>query len=406
MINRNFVLGIGALGAAAFLVSGQLGAAIAAVPANDAPPVTVQFSSTYFSNIAGSSAAFAGLRGIKREDIVYDPTVLANLVEPTGGVTLFLMGQAGYDIHQRNSILDRERIDLQAGADTQLNVCDTTVTGSWGRHQSDVMDLSLGVTKNTQQNLSAELSATCNQEGQIVPSASISQTWATNSAFLYNGQDYHSFSANGSVAYKAGSFGAISLIGSYTQTAYPHRLFVVGFGPQSDGYNLYSGGLHYERAFGATIQFGASVSETSLSQNNGLGKGFSGITYDANISYNPTPRLSFTADVNRASTPSYYLNADYSVNQKYSGEVDYRLTSRLKAALGAVQTHNNFAGAALVAGTNILAQTYRSFYGSLAFNATPTFSVSLNAGQDQRHSDVVGYNYSGGHVGLALSKSF
>src|ERR1035441_5879970 len=106
MINRNFVLGIGALGAAAFLVSGQLGAAIAAVPANDAPPVTVQFNSTYYSNIAGSSAALAAREGIKRADVVYDPTVLANLVEPMGGVTLFLMGQAGYDIHQRNSILD------------------------------------------------------------------------------------------------------------------------------------------------------------------------------------------------------------------------------------------------------------------------------------------------------------
>ena len=406
MINRNVVLGIGALGAAAFLVSGQLGAAIAAVPANDAPPVTVQFSSTWYSNIAGSSAAFAGLRGIKREDMVYAPTVLANLVEPTGGVTLFLMGQAGYDIHQRNSILDRERLDLQAGADTQLNVCDTTVIGSWGRRQSDVMDLSLGVAKNTQQNLSAEMSATCNQEGQIVPSVSVSQTWWTNSALLYAGQDYHSLSASGSVQYKAGSFGAISLIGSYTQTAYPHRLFIVGFGPQSDGYNLYSGGIHYEHAIGSTIQFGVSVTETSLSPNNGLGKGFSGITFDGNVGYNPTPRLSFTLDASRAATPSYYLNAAYSVNEHYSVGADYRLTSRLKASLGAFQTHSSFAGAALVPGTNITVQTYRSFYGALAFNATPTFSVSLNAGQDQRHSDVVGYNYSGAHVGLALSKSF
>jgi hypothetical protein len=268
------------------------------------------------------------------------------------------------------------------------------------------MDLSLGVAKNILQNLSAELTATCNQEGQIVPSASITQTWSTNSALLYSSQDYHSFSANGSVQYKAGSFGAISLIGQYTQTQYPHRLFIVGFGPQSDGYNLYSGGIHYEHAIGSTIQFGVSVSETSLSPNNGLGKGFNGITYDANIGYKPTSRLSFTLDASRQSSPSYYLNAAYSVDEHYSVGADYRLTSRLKASLGAFQTHSNFAGAALLPGTNITVQTYRSFYGALAFNATPTFSVSLNAGQDQRHSDVVGYNYVGARVGLALSKSF
>src|SRR5262249_6851399 len=101
MINRKFVLG-----AVTLLTTAQ---AEAAVPALDTPPVTVQFSTAYYSNIAGSSRGFASARGLTRDDVIYAPAVLANLVEPMGGASLFLAGQAGYDLHQNNSNLDRER---------------------------------------------------------------------------------------------------------------------------------------------------------------------------------------------------------------------------------------------------------------------------------------------------------
>src|SRR4029077_10265988 len=117
-----------------------------------------------------SSAALATARGLQRDDVLYAPAVLANLVEPMGGISFFLAGQAGYDLHQHNSQLDRERIDLQAGADTYVAVCDTTLIGSWGRHQSDLMDLSIGTTDNTQQTLSAGLDVSCDRMGRIIPS--------------------------------------------------------------------------------------------------------------------------------------------------------------------------------------------------------------------------------------------
>jgi hypothetical protein len=104
--------------------------------------------------------------------------------------------------------------------------------------------------------------------------------------------------------------------------------------------------------------------------------------------------------------PTNYLNAAYSLAENYSGTVDYRLSTRLSARLGASQTRSKFSGAALVNGVDLTAQTYRSFYGSLAYTLSPTFTVSLSAGQEQRHADVVAYSYSGAHFGLSLSKSF
>ena len=398
MINRNFVLG-----AVTLLATAQ---AEAAVPALDTPPLTAQFSATYFSNIAGTSAAFATARGIQRDDVLYAPTLLANLVEPMGGVSFFLAGQAGYDIHQNNTFLDRERINLQAGADTYLSVCDTTVIGTWARQQSDLMDLSLGTVKNTQQNLSASLQVSCDRMGRIVPTASITQSWADNSAPLYFAQDYHNFLADVGLGYSYEPIGLISVFGDYSQASYPHRTFVSGGMPVSDGFRTYAGGLRVTRNIGETLQASASISETSLSTDNGIGQGFNGITYDFNLGYKPDARWTLNADFGRSAAPSYYLNSAYAISEHYSGSVGYRFTSRLTASLGAADTHSKFSGAALIPGTNIADQTYWSYYGSVAFNVSPTFSVSLNAGEDQRHADVVGYSFSGGHVGLALSKAF
>ena len=398
MINRNFVLG-----AVTLMTAAQ---AEAAVPALDTPPVTVQFSTTYYSNIAGSSGGFAAARGLHKDDILYAPAVLANLVEPMGGVSLFLAGQAGYDIHQNNSTLDRERIDLQAGADTYLSVCDTTVIGTWGRHQSDLMDLAVGTTDNTQQTISVGLNASCDRMGRLVPSFGVKQTWADNSATQYFTQDFRNFSANVALGYNYEPIGLISVFGEYQESRYPHRVFAAAGGPITDGYSLYTGGLRYSRTFAEQIQLAAYLAETSSSSNGGIGQDFSGVTYGVNLGYTPGARWAFNLAFDRTANPSYYQNASFSIAELYSGTVNYRFTSRLMATLGASETHTKFTGAALLPGTNITDQTYWSYFGSLAFNVSPTFSVSLNAGEDQRHADVVAYSYSGAHVGLALSKAF
>ena len=88
MINRNIVLGAAVVMAA--------GSAQAAVPTLDTPPLSAQFSTTYYTNVAGTSAALATARGIQRSDVLYAPALLANLVEPMGGISFFLAGQAGY----------------------------------------------------------------------------------------------------------------------------------------------------------------------------------------------------------------------------------------------------------------------------------------------------------------------
>ena len=401
MVCRKIVLG--ACAAASVLAQP---AAAAGVPSLDTPPISVQFAATYYTNVAGSSDTLAALRGLKAEDVVYAPSVNLNLVEPLGGATLFLSGYAGYDFHQRNTILDRERINIQGGANTRLAICDTTLSGAYSRSQSDLTDLITVATENTQQTITAGLDATCNTGGRLIPSFGVAQSWSTNSAVQYLTQEYESTAANAALAYNAGSLGTFSLIGSYSRTDYPNRIFLLPTGPQTDGYSMYAGGVRYENDIMSNLNLAASVSGTRLETDNNIGAGFEGITYDATMTLRASSRMNFNVGLSRATRPSMYLNSSYSVAESYFAGVDYVVSARIKAAITASYTQSDYAGGALVSGFNITDQTLRSVMGSLSYTISPTFSASLNAGYTQRDANVVGYSYSGAQVGLSLSKAF
>lgn len=399
MVCRKIVLGICAAALAQPAVA-------AGVPTLDTPPVSVQFSATYYTNVAGSSDTIAALRGLKTEDVVYAPSLNLNLVEAAGGATLFLAGSIGYDIHQRNTILDRERINIQGGANTRLAICDTTLSANYARSQSDLTDLVSVATNNTQENITVGLDATCSTGGRLVPSFGVAHTWSTNSAVQYLTQEYESTNANGALAYSAGSLGTFSLIGSYIRTDYPNRFFLLPTGLQADGYNMYSGGVRYQNDILSNLNVSASVSGTSLETDNNVGASFDGITYDATLTLTASSRLSFDAGLSRQTKPSMYLNSSYSVAESYFAGVNYRISARLSAAIRASHTQSDYSGGAILPGFNITDQTYRSVMGSLSYTISPTFSATLNGGYTQRDANVVGYSYSGAQVGLSLSKAF
>lgn len=399
MVLRKIVLGV----CAAALAQPALAAG---VPSLDTPPISAQFSATYYTNATGSSDAIAALRGLNSEDVVYKPSLNLNLVEPLGGSTVFLNGYIGYDIHQRNTRLDRERISVSGGANTQLAICDTTLTGVYARSQSDLYDLLVIATENTQENITAALDATCALGGRLVPSFGVSHTWSNNSAVQYLTQDYESTNVNAALAYNAGSLGTFSLIGSYGRTDYPNRFFLLPTGLQQDGYNMYSGGIRYENDILTNLNLTASVSGTRLEMDNNAGAGFDGITYDATLTYRASSRVNFHAGLSRQTRPSMYLNSSYSVAESYFAGADYMVSARIKAGINASYTHSDFSGAALLPGFNITDQTMKSVSGSLSYTISPTFSATLNAGYTQRDANVVGYSYSGAQVGLSLSKAF
>jgi hypothetical protein len=379
----------------------------AEVTANpEAPPVQLQFDATYNSNVTASSAALAKLRGLVQADEIYSPALNLNYTHQLGQISYFLTGQAGYDFHQNDSILDRERIGAQAGVSADLGICQATLKGGYGRSQSDLQDLIVGITKNTLETVTPDLNGTCNVTGRLVPSIDIQNTWSTNSAALLNTSDFRSFAPSGSLLYHAGSIGDISLIGQYTSTEFPHRNLVVGLAQIADGYSLYAGGFRFARQFGSTFNFSVSVTDTSLTPNGGVGTKFSGLTYAANAGYEITPRLSLQLNLSKQTLPSNRLGINYSVDQLYSGELDYRLSGRLLAKLGAADIHRTFDGAALDPTIQLTRESDLDIYGSLGYDITPRLSLSLTATQQERHADLADYSYSATIIGLLVTKSF
>ncbi len=380
-------------------------AAGVAIPGADAPPINAQIGVTYNSNVAGSSPAFASLRGLTRSDEIFSPALQVNYSKQLGIESFYLQGTGGYDFYASNTILNRERIGVQGGAVTQLSPCQFTVRGSYMRRQSDLEDLNVITTKNTAEDVVAGLDVVCSGFGRLVPSASVQQTWSDNSAPILFTSDFQSLSAQGSLAYSAGNWGNISLIGAYVDTQFQNRLIPLPTGFQKDGYKVYSGGVHYEKDLDAALHVAASLSETSLSYD-GLGLNFSGLTYDGSLTYTPDSRFMAEVSFARHTSPSNYLNAAYSVDQILQGDVSYRLTSRLKAGLGVSNRKQNFVGSDLNSATDLTKQSVTSFNGSLGFNVTERMNLALYVRHDQRHADLAAYSYAANQIGLTLSQAF
>lgn len=391
--------------AATLLAGGPALAAPVAIPAPDAPPINLQMGIQYHSNVSGSSAAFSSARGLSRSDVIFSPAAAINYSKQLGLLSVFTQGTVGYDFYANNDILNRERIGVLGGAAVQLDGCQLTGRGTYMRRQSDLEDLNVGVAKNTEEDIIAGADVVCNGFGRLVPSVSVQQTWANNSANTRFSSDYEAFSVSGALMYQAGSFGDISLIGQYLDTDFQNRLIPVFAGFQNDGYKVYSGGLRYHRELGATFDVTASVSETSLDYG-GVAQNFSGLTYDATLAYHPDSRLLLTAYFARQTNASNRLGAAYSIDQIIQGDASYRLTSRLRAGLGVSNKHQKFAGADLIFATDITKQSVTSFYGSLGFNITSRMNLAFIARNVQRHADVAAYSYADNQVGLTLSQSF
>ncbi len=380
-------------------------AAGVAIPAADAPPINVSLGIRYDSNVSASNQALASARGLRREDEIFSPALAVNYAKQLGSLNFFTQGTLGYDFYANNDILNRERIGVLAGVGAQVSGCQLTPRASYMRRQSDLEDLNVGITKNTQEDITVGLDVVCNGFGRLVPSASVQQTWADNSANNLLSSDYESFSANAGLGYQVGSFGTISLVGQYADTQYHNRFIPVVAALQRDGYKVYSGGLHYEKPIGATLEVGASVYQTSLSYD-GLGLNFSGITYDGTVTYRPDSRFDITGHFGRQTSPTNFLNAAYSIDQIMSADAHYRLTSRMVAGIGASNRRQNFQGSNLILATDLTKQSVNSFYGSLGFNVTSRMNLSLIARNTQRHANLAAYSYADNQIGLTLSQAF
>ena len=182
-------------------------------------------------------------------------------------------------------------------------------------------------------------------------------------------------------------------------------MFVFGSVLQ-DGYDIYAGGLTYERHIGSRLDGVFSVSYTALNNRLPGSTNFRGLTYSASGDYQIDPKLLLKLTFSRATLPSNRVGATFSVDNKLSGEFDYNLTSRLAVKIGGSHDHRSYPGALGMIGFDLTKETVNREFGDVTYRFGRRTSLGLDITHTQRDADFVALSHSATRVGLTVRSSF
>lgn len=378
------------------------------------PPLTVVLGTTgvYDTNVAGGDAAIARERHLPTlGDASVTPSAELDVNKTIGPEQFFVHALTAYSFYTRDTILNHEHLDVQAGGQGQFASCQGQLTGGYTRFQSELAENSVKTANNIAELEQVTFNTSCPRPIGFTPQFSVSESWVNNDSRSLQTSNRRTFQVQGGVSYARPVFGSLGLNAQYMDTTFPDRPLPT---EGEDGYKLYGAGVHYMRTIGARLSADVTVNYTKLEMeaSNGAaaGQGFSGPTYVANVTYTASSRWSAHVAAERDTKPSNSLNADYVLVQGVTEEVNYQVNARLTVTAGAKQLDNSYRGALLLPSTPgglILTQDDRhDYYINTALNLTQRISVSLDVRDELRHADPADYSYHSLRTSLRLSATF
>ncbi len=381
----------------------------------DAPPNTARHVTIdvigdliYDSNVARSDAAEAAVRHLSLSDEIFTPTAAIDAYLPVGREALFLHGNAGYDFHRVDTVLNRERIDLHGGGLAQFGPCQETLTGDFNRQQTDLEELEAQVTSNVQDTENVAFNATCGRRVGLQPFIGVNEQWADNSAAVLTASNRQTTGVTGGLGYARPALGTIQLFGQYSSTTFPDSDVVIVGVPRHDGYDLTSGGISFDHHVGARIEGTVSVSYTSLSLNLPGEQGFSGLTYSTAIVYRASGRLSADLHLTRATLPSDRIGASFTLDNLIIGDIHYKLGPRILLLLGASRDSRAFEGppTVIIPINESTRDVEYTGFAAATYTLSRRIAFTLNFSQSRRDANVAAFSYDDTRVDLTASTAF
>jgi hypothetical protein len=379
-----------------------LAAAAPAFADDDRVGVQAVVTETYDSNVAASDAEAAAERGITPQDEITAPSLALNLSLPVSLQELFLKGSAGYDFYDHNRQLDGGQVDLLGGVHARLARCKGTVSGNLTYAQSELQDLSLIATRNLESDEIVSMDGSCGGQIGFAPTFAISGEWSQNSSPELFSSDYDTLNTSLGLAYRQPHFGELSAYVAYNETAFPNRDLLVGPATIQDGYSSYSGGVKYDRHLGARIEGTIKIAYTSVRPDLASTGGYQGLTYDANVTFRVTPRLTAKLDLERAVNPTIRPDVTYALDNSYSLEADYSVSRKIKISAAATGESNRYSGADLIPGFDISSETDWGVNGSVAYQLNRRIGFELDLAHVVRDANVTIFSYTDDRVGLSI----
>ncbi len=175
---------------------------------------------------------------------------------------------------------------------------------------------------------------------------------------------------------------------------------------QTNGYTTAAGGARFAHNVGSRIQGSVSVSYSSLAQEVKTVPGYSGLTYEGDLSYKVSSRLIAHANAARSTVPSDRIGANFSINDEYQADITYNLGSRINLKLLGSSRLHNYKGAPSQTPVDLTREVADSISFDANYKINRRFDVGLIVTEQRRTANFPGLTYTGTTVELQTKAVF
>lgn len=378
--------------------------------ANSGPRMGIVFDMQvrHDSNATRSDAARAATRGLSRSDERVTPAVQLDIYQPFGRNSFSVAGSVGYDLHRRNSSLDRERIQLDSGLKLAAAICSLDLHATASRRQSDLGDFAFvpvagqDTTKNVETVISYGAQLGCGAEIGLRPFAGISRDEGDNSNVFRSRSDYRTTSYQTGVEYRHPTIGTAKLYVSRRNPRYPNRFI----GGRQDGYRQTSYGGSFERNIGARMKASVDVAYTKLDSRGTFARSFGGLTWNGTLSAAVSPSVKLSAIVGRKVDSSLNNEAAYHVGKTYGIDGSFAVNPRVTFQTGYSLEPRRYIYSVAVLPPALEREKRNRTYGRIIYKRSQRLSVNFDLGYEKRRANGTIFDYGNTYASGGFQISF
>lgn len=386
----------------------------------------------YDTNMLRLGDGLTPTNGGQRADFRISPLVSASVGMPIGRQQVFVVGSLGRDYYINNVQLNRNRYSLGAGANLRAGTrCTATAAVDFDSRQALVSELA-ELVPSVQESLSYGATALCQSAVGFGFGGTVRRVAVRNDSLIRSQLDLNSMLYSGQLSYAFGNIGRFNLSGNLSKVAYVNRpVLLVDGSIIDDGVEILSGSFGYQRELGSRLSVQLSLSyveskpqpRTVVQLFNTVPPAlpgliaipidretFSGLGYQASISYRPSARLSGTFQAARNVQASANVGAQFQVQTSLGADVSYRLGSAINVGTGVTldkrQYFNGVRQAIPGAGTGRISDDISRVYGSVAYAPVKLYSLGLEVAYQTRKSTPVEFSFNSLSASLSLRINF
>ncbi len=382
----------------------------------------------YDDNILHIGDGQAPPTGEKRADFRFSPSASAAIGMPFGRQQFYLGGLVGRDFYGRNTILNRNRYLIGGGLNWRLGAsCTGSLAGEFRRRQNLLSEVAV-VQDNVQETQVYGADANCQAPVGLGFGGHVNRTQINNLNPLRQAFDSRSTVFGPSVSYGSPGLGRFSLSGDVTASRYPRRTVPTLDGNNAiiratDGVDIYSGRVGYQRNLGTRFSLQLGVSYLKVKPKPGavvqfIGMpplpfvmsrpGYSGGGYDATISYTPSARINAQFVASRNITSSANVGALFTVAQTYGVDLGYEIGPSINVGLGGTINRRDYRGSfpSVLEPQARISDELKRIYAHVTYAPVQLYSLDFELAHQQRNSNPDIYNYKGTSATLSLRLMF